>query len=425
MPGTIVVGLGWGDEGKGKIVDVFASRAGHVVRGQGGNNAGHTVKIGDAEYALHLIPSGILHDKTFCYVGGGTVFDPKHFLEEIEQLNRAGIQTEGRLFVSQYAHVVLPTHKMIDTTSESLREDMKIGTTGRGIGPCYMDAVGRYGIRLGELIHPSFPEVFRNTMHLQRKKYSTAYDFSSFDVEQIIKEYTDYANKLRSYVANIEQTLDRVLTLDETVLFEGAQGALLDTVFGTYPFVTSSHTVAAGVLAGAGVGPSHISNVTGVVKAFSSRVGNGPFPTEDAEPFGPVTEIREVGTTTGRDRRVGWFDGVLSKHAAKLSGATSIALTKLDVLSSFDAIKVCVGYELDGVEIDVPPVVSADYERIQPIYETLPGWNVPIDHMKRASELPKNARAYVDKIEELLEAPIDIISVGPNREQTIVVNQEI
>jgi len=425
MSGTIVVGLGWGDEGKGKIIDFFSDRASHIVRGQGGNNAGHTVIIDDKEYALHLIPSGILHENTYCYIGGGTVIDPKTFLEEIDRLTAVGISVQGRLFVSPYAHVVMPYHRVIDTTIESLREGNPIGTTGRGIGPCYMDAVGRNGIRLGDMIHPTFKETVVSSLKQKKKELSAAFALDSIDPEEVVKEYEAYAERLHPFIAYIEHTIDRVLTLGEPVLFEGAQGILLDTVFGTYPFVTSSHTVSAGILAGAGVGPKHISRVIGVMKAYSSRVGNGPFPTEDASQFASVESIREVGTTTGRKRRVGWFDAVLSRHAVKLSGTTSIALTKLDVLSSMKEIKICIGYTLDGQSVDIPPAISSDLDRVEPVYEVLPGWNTPIDHMKRASELPKNARNYIEKIEELVEAPVDIISVGPERNQTIVVNQEI
>lgn len=424
MPGTIVVGLGWGDEGKGKIIDFFSDRASHIVRGQGGNNAGHTVIIEGKEYALHLIPSGILHEKPFCYIGGGTVIDPKTFLEEIDRLVEAGILVEGRLFVSQYAQIVLPQHKRIDQIIESMRAGNPIGTTGRGIGPCYIDAVGRNGIRLCELIHPNFPTIFSHTLQQKKRELSPEFGLDSIDIDAAVKEYLGYAERLRPFAAYIEHTLDRVLTLGEQVLFEGAQGVLLDTVFGTYPFVTSSHTLSAGILAGAGVGPKHISTVMGVLKAYASRVGNGPFPTQDASEFASVESIREIGTTTGRKRRIGWFDAILSKHAVKLSGTTSIALTKLDVLSSMKKIKICVGYMLDGQRLDIPPALSQDLERVEPIYEELPGWEIPIDHMKRLSELPKNARLYIEKIEELVEAPVDIISVGPERSQTIVVNQD-
>lgn len=383
MSCVIVVGTQWGDEGKGKIVDALSSSFSHIVRAQGGNNAGHTVIVGDQEYKFHLIPSGILHKGTKCYIGGGTVIDPAVLIQEIKQLSENPL---GKLWISPYAHVIFPHHRQLDKEADARKGKDMIGTTGRGIGPCYSDKINRIGITMGR--------------------------FTRKDLK-LDPEYSAYADFLRPYVADIEHTLYLAQKSGESILLEGAQGTGLDNTFGHHPYVTSSNTTAGGIVAGAGIGPSRITHTLGVAKAYSTRVGNGPLPTEEANiPF--ASWAHEIGTTTGRQRRIGWFDAVVVKRAAEINGLDSLAVTKLDILDGLDHIKICTGYEPDGM-----PSNFEDLLAVKPIYETLSGWKGSTKGATDINQLPKEAKAYLERIEALCDTPISLISTGPKREQLI------
>jgi adenylosuccinate synthase len=430
MPNVVVVGLQWGDEGKGKVIDLLSQQVDHVVRSQGGNNAGHTIIVDNMEYKFHLIPSGILHPHIQCHIGGGTVIDPKTLCFEIEQIEKHHITADNRLFISPYAHIILPYHIELDRLYELQKEtgkQKKIGTTGRGIGPCYVDKVKRCGIRFCEFTHP---QIFKarlsqilpskinelETLHLPINR-------DSFDLKKIYDLYEPLAKKLIAYAGEVETMIAKAIKKGKSILLEGAQGSFLDVSFGTYPFVTSSSTIASGICAGAGVGPSKINKVIGVAKAYTTRVGSGPFPTELTENekklFLDPTLAREYGTTTGRLRRIGWFDSVLVKHSIHLSGVDSLALMKLDVLDSLDTIKICTGYKIDGEKHSIPPPLIENFEKIKPIYKTLPGWKTTTHNCKTRKELPRLAQKYIETIEALCEVPIEIISIGPQREATI------
>lgn len=377
MSCVIVVGTQWGDEGKGKIVDALSSSFSHVVRAQGGNNAGHTVAVGDLEYKFHLIPSGILHKGTQCYIGGGTVIDPAVLIQEIKQLPE---NPQGKLWISAYAHVIFPHHRLLDQQADASKGKDAIGTTGRGIGPCYSDKINRIGVTMGHFIR---------------------------------QELNGNADFLRPYVADIEHTLYEARKRGEKILLEGAQGTLLDNTFGHHPFVTSSNTTAGGIAAGAGIGPSKITHTLGVVKAYSTRVGHGPMPTEEANiPF--ASWAHEIGTTTGRQRRIGWFDAMVVKRAVEINGLDSLAITKLDILDGLDQIKICTGYEPKGM-----PANFEDLLLVKPIYETVKGWKGSTKGATQIDQLPKEARAYLERIETLCETPISLISTGPKRDQLI------
>lgn len=418
MPGIIIVGLQWGDEGKGKIVDRFSQRASHVVRSQGGNNAGHTIKTENQELSLHLLPSGILNPQAQVYIGGGCLIDPKVLIQEIKDAEEGGVDLVSRLHISPYAHVIFPFHIAEDQMQEEKRGSGAIGTTGRGIGPSATDRVARQGLRVAELIRPDvFEERLRNFCA-----------WKQVDSEVVFEEYSAYGELLRGFVHDVEGRLNHALIRDETVLFEGAHGTLLDTNFGSYPFVTSSSCLSAGVCAGAGVGPRFIDEVFGVMKAYTTRVGSGPLPTtvdpDTLDDFKEAENFREVGTTTGRERRIGWLDLVLIRHSIELNGVSQLALTKLDVLDQLPEIAVCVGYELDGEKIDKPPPLIEDWARMEPVYEVVPGWQVPTKDCRKVRELPPNARAYIEMIEDFCNVPIGVISVGPSREETIEVDEE-
>ncbi len=419
MPGVVIVGMQWGDEGKGKIIDLLTRDASMVVRAQGGNNAGHTVLIGEEEYKLHLIPSGILHENRQCMIGGGTVIDPKVLLEEMQGLIDRGTQLKGRLWISPCAHIIFPYHRVLDRLYESSKGDRAIGTTGRGIGPAYSDKANRIGIRMGEFIRPDlFKKALKSVVEMKNRELVRLYEAEPMDFETIYKEHLELAEKLEPFVSSVELAVDRAIRAEENVLFEGAQGTFLDIGNGTYPFVTSSNTTAGGICTGAGVGPSAITHTLGVIKAYTTRVGNGPLPSE--EQFLDPHEAREVGTTTGRVRRMGWFDAVLAREAVRLNGVTSLAVTKLDILDSVESLKICTGYSLDGKLVDEVPTVAEDYARIEPIYEELPGWRSDTHEMKEMSDLPKNAKRYLRRIEQLCGVPISILSVGPDRDQTLI-----
>ncbi len=415
MPVVVVVGLQWGDEGKGKIVDLLSEEAVYVVRGQGGNNAGHTLVVAGEEFKLHLIPSGILYPEVFCFIGGGTVIDPEVLLREMEGLEARGVSLKGRLLISSYAHVIFPYHKKLDKESEALKGDLSIGTTGRGIGPCYTDKVQREGLRLCELVE---------TQILLRKLESRT-ELLPKEREEIFHHYRDYGRRLEAFVGPLEQKLHLAIEQDLPVLLEGAQGTFLDNTFGTYPYVTSSSTLAAGICSGAGVGPSKVDHVVGVVKAYTTRVGKGPFPTElteeEAAAFLDPKEAREYGTTTGRRRRIGWLDIPLLKRSIGLNGVDSLAITKLDVLDSLKEIKMCVGYRLNGVPLDDFPALLEEAENLEPIYESVPGWERSTKECTSIDELPSQARHYLEKIQTLCRVPFSFISVGPDREKTIMV----
>lgn len=423
MPAIIVVGAQWGDEGKGKIIDMLSASAKHVVRAQGGNNAGHTVIIGTEEYKLHLVPSGILYPHPFCYIGGGTVIDPAVLLDEIESLEKRGIQVQGRLKISGSAHVIFPFHKLWDSVSEQSKGRRAIGTTGRGIGPCYIDKTSRSGIRMAELIEPAALERRLKTVIAEKNEELKSMEgIPLLNEEEIFITYSAFGKRLAPFAADTEKDVNDALDAGENVLLEGAQGTFLDITFGTYPYVTSSNTIAGGICAGAGVGPTRIGHTIGVVKAYSTRVGNGPFPTEvnEQELFIDHLQAREVGTTTGRTRRIGWFDAVLARQAVRLNGIDSIALTKLDILDRLDEIKLCTGYQKQGRLLDHFPVKAEDYEGLQPVYEIHPGWRQPVGNIKSIEQLPTNAQKYLRRIESLCRAPISMLSVGPERERTIV-----
>ena len=423
MKTVAVVGSQWGDEGKGKVIDYLATQADVVVRGQGGNNAGHTLVVGDKKYALHLIPSGVLNPKTINVIGNGIVFDPKGFLEEIEKLNKDNIDVKN-IKISDRAHVILPYHKEIDALAEEARGDNKIGTTKKGIGPCYMDKTERSGIRICDLMDK---DIFAEKLKLQIKSKNEIVNKiygkgDLFDFETIYKEYIAYAEQIRSYVDDTSVIVYDAIKAGKKVLFEGAQGTLLDLDLGTYPFVTSSHPTSGGFAVGAGVGPNMIKDAVGIVKAYTTRVGEGPFVTELNDETGDKirTQGNEFGTTTGRARRCGWFDAVIVRYAARVNGLTSISLMLLDVLTGFETIKICTSYKMGDKIIKEFPASLEDLAKCEPIYEELEGWSEDLTQIENYEDLPQAAKNYIKKIEDLVNVNIDMISVGPNRTQTIV-----
>ena len=410
MPCTVVVGAQWGDEGKGKIIDILAQGADIIVRYQGGNNAGHTVVVGDKEFILHLIPSGILHKGKLCAIGNGVVVDPEALLNEIELLAKKGVEIGRNLLVSESAHVIFPYHKVIDK-----RRGAKIGTTGRGIGPCYVDKMARCGIRMVDLT---------NKDSLRRKLHANLDGSREFDFERIYEEYLNYGEKVKKYLANVSLVLNRAIAQKKRILFEGAQGTLLDIDHGTYPFVTSSNAVAGGALTGTGVGPTKIDKVIGVVKAYSTRVGEGPFPTEFKKDL--MEEVRcrgkEFGATTGRPRRCGWFDAVIVKHAVIVNGLGEIAVTKLDVLDGMDKIKICTAYRYKGKVYKYFPADIDILDKCTPIYEEHNGWAQDTGLLTRYRGLPKNARKYLERLSKILGVKIGMVSVGSERSQAFRVS---
>lgn len=423
MPSVIIVGGQWGDEGKGKIIDILTSKAKHVVRAQGGNNAGHTVMIGEKEYKLHLTPAGILQSHTQCYLGAGTVIDPEILIQEISTLKKQGIQIEGRLWISPAAHVIFSYHRVLDLLIEQKKGKRSIGTTGRGIGPCYADKANRMGIRMGEFVREDlFSHTFQAILQIKNEEISKLYGAPPLQFDELYPQYQRFAQVLAPYIAPVDIIINKALDVKDNTLFEGAQGTFLDITSGTYPFVTSSNTIAAGICVGAGVGPSRIDHTIGVLKAYTTRVGNGPFPTEihGEEIFLDHHQAREYGTTTGRKRRIGWFDAVIAKKAVWLNGLQSIALTKLDILDSLKSIKICVGYQINGKRYDDLPTLIEEIEKIDPIYETVPGWQTPTKEITSYEKLPENAKNYIKVIETLCKTPVNIISLGPERERTII-----
>ncbi|HWP58669.1 MAG TPA: adenylosuccinate synthase [Candidatus Acidoferrales bacterium] len=424
MANVAVIGAQWGDEGKGKIVDLFAEDADVVVRFQGGNNAGHTLVVNGEKTVLHLIPSGALHANKLCVIANGVVVDPEVLLDEIQKLKQRGYLADDSLLqISEQAHVIMPYHKAIDLARERLRGKGKIGTTGRGIGPAYEDKVARTGIRFVDLLEE---RTFRKKLEYniaEKNIYLKAIlKEKTLDFEAIHKTYCEYREKLKRYVVNTELSLDRAMREGKKVLFEGAQGTLLDVDHGTYPFVTSSNTVTGGVCTGAGVGPQAIHQTIGISKAYTTRVGSGPFPTELTGPEGKKLKQDgdEYGATTGRPRRCGWFDAVGVRHAVRINGITGIALTKLDVLTGFSKIRICTAYRYKDRIFEEFPASQHVMEHAEPVYEEFAGWQEPISNARSFGDLPANAQRYVRRLEEILRTEMVVISVGPGREQTIM-----
>lgn len=421
MSNTVIVGAQWGDEGKGKIVDYLTDQTEIVVRAQGGNNAGHTVISEGVTYILHLIPSGILWPNKTCVIGNGVVIDPVSLLEEIDTLAKQGITVEAsRLLISNRAHLVLPSHRAIDALKEARRGDEKIGTTNRGIGPAYSDKIDRSGMRLHELFEQNFSTRLRQNLEQCNQLLSEA-GIENLDVEGSVTAYARAAERLRPFVCDTIGFLHQALAHNRSMLFEGAQGTYLDVDFGTYPYVTSSNTTSGGACTGSGVPPQRIDKVVGVIKAYTTRVGEGPFPTED-DSFGNVMHGmgREFGATTGRERRCGWLDLVLLRYATYVNGIDELAMTNLDGLDGLEQIPICTHYELDGEKLDLPPASAADLERATPVYETLPGWKTSIEEVRKLADLPEKARAYLAYVTRMTGVPITSVGVGPDRTQTLV-----
>ena len=424
MANTVIIGAQWGDEGKGKIVDMLSAESQVIVRFQGGNNAGHTIKVDGEETILHLVPSGILHPGALCLIGNGVVLDPEVFLHELDELAARGFDVSpARLGVSKKAHLILPYHKSLDKAREAKRAGHKIGTTGRGIGPCYEDKVARVGLRAADLADPELVRAkVRHALLEKNILLRELYKFEPLDADAVSDGLLALAPRLLPYVQDTDARLHAAMKEGENVLFEGAQGIHLDIDHGTYPFVTSSNTVAGNAAAGSGVAPSDLDRVVGVIKAYTTRVGSGPFPTELLDDAGSYlrTNGHEFGATTGRPRRCGWFDAVVARESVRLNGITDLALTKLDVLQNLPVLKICVAYELDGKTLDYLPQEEGALARVTPIYEEMPGFEEDISGCRNFDELPDTVRAYVERLEELAGARISIVSVGPGREQTIL-----
>ncbi|OGU81161.1 MAG: adenylosuccinate synthase [Ignavibacteria bacterium RIFOXYA2_FULL_35_9] len=423
MSVTVLVGSQWGDEGKGKIVDILSENYDIVTRYQGGANAGHTVEIGNSKYILHLIPSGILREGVVCIIGNGVVIDPTALLDEIALLEKNNINVDGRLFISHNAHLIMPYHKLLDSIQES--GDNKIGTTGRGIGPCYIDKYARKGIKIVDLLNrKTLEEKIRKNLEEKNNLLKKVYEKEELNVEEIIHQYLEFDKKIDKYIKDIPAYLNNAIAQGKSILLEGAQGALLDVDHGTYPFVTSSSPTSGGACTGTGIPPNKIDNVLGIVKAYTTRVGYGPFPTELLDDDG--NKLRKIGVeygaTTGRPRRCGWFDAFLVNYSVMINGIEEVAITKLDVLSDFSEIKVCTGYKLNG---NILKSFPTDFERLQtvtPVYETLKGWNKDISNCRAFADLPSQTKEYLDFISKEAGMKIKIVSVGPKRDQTFFTN---
>ena len=424
MANVAIIGAQWGDEGKGKVVDLFTREADIVVRFQGGNNAGHTLVVDGKKTVLHLVPSGALHPNKLCVIGNGVVVEPEILIEEINALKAQGhLDDDKQLRISEQAHVIMPYHKAIDLARERLRGKGKIGTTGRGIGPAYEDKVARVGIRFVDLLEEdTFRDKLRKNIEEKNFYLKAILKEKTLDFNEIHDHYTGYRENLKTYVTNTGLLLDREIRAGKRVLFEGAQGTLLDVDHGTYPYVTSSSTITGGACSGAGVGPQNIQQVIGISKAYTTRVGSGPFPTEIDGRDGETLrrEGAEFGATTGRSRRCGWFDAVGVRHAVRMNGMTGIALTKLDVLTGFKKIPICTAYRYEGNSITEFPASSKVMQSAEPVYEAMDGWSEPLDHVRQFSDLPKTAQKYVRRIEKIIGTEIILVSVGPGREQTIL-----
>jgi adenylosuccinate synthase len=421
----IIVGTQWGDEGKGKIVDLLAEFADMVVRFQGGNNAGHTMVVNGEQFISHLVPSGILQGKT-CLLGNGMVVDPAVLVQELDELSSKGIHVgPDRLKISEKAHIIMPYHKHIDLAREKIKGDQKIGTTGRGIGPCYEDKATRRGLRFVELLDTEdFGETVKSILKEKNLYLKHCLCAETLDAENIIDQYKAFAQRLAPHVVNISIVMNQAIKENKQILFEGAQGTHLDIDHGTYPFVTSSNTVSGNACCGTGIGPKEITGVVGIVKAYTTRVGSGPFPTELFDEIGEKIQKKgaEFGATTGRRRRCGWLDAVLLRNAARLNGLTGLVITKLDVLDGLKDLKICTGYEYNGKTISDFPASLKILGSCKPVYDVLPGWQEDISGIRKFKDLPENAKMYLSRIQQLTETPIDIVSVGPAREETIVIN---
>jgi adenylosuccinate synthase len=423
MPNTVVIGAQWGDEGKGKVIDILAKKSDYIVRFQGGNNAGHTVVVKDRKFILHLIPSGILHEGKVCLIGNGVVIDPKALIDEIDTLKKEGIGVSSKnLIIDERAHVIFPYHKILDSLKEENKTSTKIGTTKRGIGPCYTDKAARCGIRVCDLINPAiFKAKLKANLDEKNNVFKKTYNFKGFRYQDVLKEYQGYARRLRPLVGNCSLVLNKAVAEKKSILLEGAQGTLLDVDFGTYPFVTSSNASVGGAFTGTGLGPTHIDQVIGVIKAYTTRVGEGPMPT--VFPDDILEKIRnkgeEFGATTGRPRRCGWFDAVVGRHAVLVNGLNNIIVTKLDVLDGLKEIKICTGYKYNGKVYKTMPAIVEVLDKCKPIYEVHKGWQKDTSKSKKYSDLPKEARSYLNRVSNLLGANIYMVSVGSKRSQIL------
>ncbi len=431
MPIVVVVGGQWGDEGKGRIVDLLARKAKVVARYSAGNNAGHTIVNDRGEFKLHLVPAGIFYPEKTCVIGNGVAVDPEVLLGEIEGLQDKAIDT-SRLVLSDRAQVIMPWHRLLDQLDEALRGDAAIGTTGKGVGPCFTDKVARRGIRVADLLRPEdlVPRV-RAALDYQNRVITGVYGAEPINFNDCMEKYIEYGKRLAPFVGDVQEIVLDAHRRGEHVLLEGAQGSLLDLDHGTYPYVTSSvpSSSSSGAALGVGIGPTDISRVVGVFKSYSTRVGNGPFPTElfddvadQLRDHGKEFGRGEYGTTTGRPRRIGWLDAVAARYSVRFNGLSALALTRLDVLDSMPTIKICTAYELDGQIIDTLPARESVLNRVRPVYEELPGWQTPTEHVRSFDDLPPQAQAFIKRVEQLLECPVDLISVGPSREQAVIVN---
>ncbi len=425
MANVVIVGTQWGDEGKGKVVDLLTNYADYVVRFQGGNNAGHTLVVEGQKYVFHLIPSGILYENKKCMIGNGVVIDPAVLLDEMDELTEAGLPvTPGRLTISQNAHLIMPYHMLLDGADENAKKDgAKIGTTGRGIGPCYGDKILRNGIKAGDILDESlFREKLQENVDEKNFLLTKKYNRDPISFDDILRQYLGHAEKLAPFIGNVSVELDKARKAGKHILFEGAQGTQLDIDHGTYPFVTSSNTVSGNACTGSGFGPSHIDEVIGILKAYTTRVGEGPFPSELFDATGEALQKKggEFGATTGRTRRCGWLDTVVANEAVRLNGVTGLAITKLDVLSGQHSLKTATSYELEGKSYDAMPGNIKTTSKLKPVYEEMPGWQEDITQARSADDLPVKARNYVKRIEELTETPVMLLSVGPDRAETML-----
>lgn len=423
MPVQIIAGAQWGDEGKGKIVDLLSENVDFVARYQGGANAGHTVVIDDQEFVLHLIPAGIFHPNVKCVLGNGTVIDPSALIEEIQKLNQRNISVFGRLFISQNAHLIMPYHKLLDTLFEESQS--RIGTTGRGIGPAYVDKAMRLGIKVCDLFNKkTFESKLKYNIEEKNKILNKIYNNEELSFNKIAAEYEQFAEFIKPFVTDTSYLLNSALKENKTILAEGAQGTLLDVDHGTYPYVTSSNPTSGGACTGLGIPPTSITSVIGVVKSYTTRVGNGPFPTELNNEIGEKFRSigLEYGATTGRPRRCGWFDAVSVRYAIMINGIKQIAITKLDVLDNFETINICIGYQLNGKPLNRFPTDIGVLQAVTPIYETVEGWCTPLTKIKSFASLPSKAQKYIQTISELIGAEIIMVSVGPRRDQTIMIS---
>ena len=420
---VVVLGTQWGDEGKGKIVDLLTENAAAVVRFQGGHNAGHTLVIDGEKTVLHLIPSGILRKNVECIIGNGVVLSPEALMKEIATLEAKGVAVRDNLRISEACQLILPYHIASDLARERARGNQAIGTTGRGIGPAYEDKISRRGLRVGDLFQPAeFEAKLRFILDFHNFTLKNYYQADEVDFQQTLDNALAMTEVLRPMIADVPQRISELRKAGKDIMMEGAQGTLLDIDHGTYPYVTSSNTTAGGACTGAGIGPRHIDYILGITKAYTTRVGSGPFPTELFDEVGKYLGQKgnEFGATTGRPRRCGWFDAVVLRRAMEINSVSGLCITKLDVLDGLDTVKICTGYTLEGKAYEVPPVITEEFARCQPVYEELPGWKDSTFGLTRYEELPANAKAYLKRLEEVVETPVDIISTGPDREQTII-----